>query len=143
MGVLPQDQLPVVGRIGAVRVSNEKSGNDCAPLSHIEFGTHAEPLSHSLSLYEKRLDIWQRDVPWSSVKQLRSVAETEFSTDDVFDKLINNFRTGEIAKEGVKAHSKSKKVEQAHGSDMIVYPFRYAEQDTGTKLQYRKIPLPW
>ena len=104
-------------------------------------GLTLNPFPPYFSLYENRLDIWQRDVPWSSTKQLRSVAETEFSVDDVFNKLINNFRTGEIVNEAAKAHSKSKKLEQNYRSR--VYPFCYAQQDTGTKLLYRKVALPW
>ena len=142
MEVLLQDQLPFVGGIGAVRVSSEKSGNDRGIPSHIhDLGLTLKLFLPCFALYENRLDIWHRDVPWSSVKQLRSVAETEVSVDDVFDKLIDNFRTGEITEKGAKAHSKSKKFVQAFTS--IVYPFIYAQQDTGTKLLYSKVPLPW
>merc|ERR1711871_1274570 len=43
----------------------------------------------------QQLDIWQRDVPWSSVKQLRTVLETEYSIDDIFDAILHIFvRTG-------------------------------------------------
>ena len=92
---------------------------------------------------KKRLEIWQRDVPWSSVKQLRSVAETEFSADHVFDKFISDFEADEITNEGARAHSKSKKLKQAYENRFKVYPFVCVQKDTGTKLQYRKIPLPW
>ena len=37
--------------------------------------------------FEDQIDVYEREVEWSSVKQLRSVVETEFTCDQVFDYL--------------------------------------------------------
>ena len=80
-------------------------------------------------------------MPWSSTKQLRSVAETEFTVDDVFDTFMNTFGLGKITKEYSKQHSKSKQITKAYRFQ--VHPFSFIQQDAATALQYRKIPLPW
>ena len=143
MEVFLQDQLTFVGGFGAVRVPNEKSGNDRGIPSHIHnLGLTLKLFLPYFALYENRLDIWRRDVPWSSVKQLRSVAETEFTVDDVFDHFINTFGSGEISDKGAGAHSKSEKIKQAF-APRVDFFVCVQQQDAGTILQYRKIPLPW
>ena len=91
------------------------------------------------------MDIWQRDVPWSSVKQLRSVAETEFSADDAYFLLVDNFeRKSHKAKDATnlaKKHAKSETLKQAYKDEVV--PFVCMQEDVATCLQYREIPLPW
>ena len=97
--------------------------------------------SHTLfpRIVQNRLDIWQRDVPWSPVKQMRSVVQTTFSLDDVFDHLCN-FKKLQF-KHRVHRHVSSEKVKKATG--VVVYPFTHLKQDnknTATKVQYRIMP---
>ena len=78
---------------------------------------------------------------WSSVKQLRSIAETELSVDDIFDYLMKDFPgDGEMVKRA-QAHIKSKKVKATTGRK--VEPFICMQRDVATKVLYREIPLPW
>ena len=87
-------------------------------------------------------------MPWSSVKQLRTVLETEYSVDDIFDGQIHflelelRVRSSALV-EKVKRHqfSKSKKAEQADG--FTCKPFVVTDQNTWTSLYYREVPLPW
>ena len=87
-------------------------------------------------------------MPWSSVKQLRTVLETEYSVDDIFDGQLHLFAEitfaegSDFAKKLKKdAQAKSKKAGAAHG--LYVFPFVVTEQNTGTALAYRELPLPW
>ena len=73
---------------------------------------------------------------------MKSVAETEFSVDDVFDHFINIFEGVQVAAKLAKAHAPSEALKTSHTSS-AVEPFICVQQDIGTKLQYREIPLPW
>ena len=96
----------------------------------------------SISSHRYRLEIWQRDVPWSSVKQLRTVLETEYSIDDIFDTQLHFFRGGYVSERLKKdAKAKSEKAGQADGFSCS--PFQVTDQNTGTALYYRELPLPW
>ena len=81
-------------------------------------------------------------MPWSSVKQLRTVLETEYSIDDIFDGQMHFFAgTGTAEKLKKDAKAKSEKAEQAGGH--LVRPFLVITQNTGTASYYREMPLPW
>ena len=70
--------------------------------------------------------------------------ETEYSIDDIFDGQLHFFRrTGmHIAEKWKKdAQAKSEKAKEAYG--LVVHPFMVTDQNTGTSLQYREVPLPW
>ena len=77
------------------------------------------------------------------MKQLRSVSETEFSVDNVFDNYFKGGFDGRAldAERVAKLHSHSKSMKKAF--TLQVAPFTCLEKDTLTRLQYRKIPLPW
>ena len=77
---------------------------------------------------------------WSSVKQLRTVLETEYSIDDIFGGLMHFFARLDLA-EKLEKDAKSKKVKQADGFSFT--PFHVTDQITATSLYYREVPLPW
>ena len=86
--------------------------------------------------------MWQRDVPWSSVKQLRTVLETEYSVDDIFDAMVDIFGSMKLSNKLQKdAQAKSEKAKEAYGFHQ--YAFLVTDQNTGTTLLYRAVPLPW
>ena len=100
----------------------------------------------SIASHCYRLDIWQRNVPWSSVKQMRTVLETEYGIDDIFDGQLHSFAGAPQKSDFYKklekdAKAKSEKVKQAYGLDL--YPFWVTDQNTLTSLYYREVPLPW
>ena len=76
------------------------------------------------------------------MKQLRTVLETEYSVDDIFDGRLHFFERMGIS-EGIKkdAEAKSVKVKEAHGFASL--PFFVNDQNTATSLYYREVPLPW
>ena len=70
--------------------------------------------------------------------------ETECSIDDVFDAILHSyFVTERKISENVKkeAQAKSEKANAALG--FIVTPFLVTDQNTGSSLYYRELPLPW
>ena len=81
-------------------------------------------------------------MPWSSLKQLRTVLETEYSIDDIFDGELH-FLARESLSERLKkdAQAKSEKAKEAYG--LVVKPFMVVDQNIGTTLYYREVPLPW
>ena len=98
------------------------------------------PFDLSQTLY--RLDVWERDAPWSAVKQLRTVVETEYSVDDVFDTILRHFHVeGGLTDYYANKGHKSDAVKMAAGSQY--YLLLVQEQNIASCLQYREIPLPW
>ena len=81
----------------------------------------------------------KRDVPWSAVKQLRTVLETEYSVDDVFDSFIDTFETSQVDDYAAKAESEA--VQKTLG--LRIRPFSVTEVNTATSLHYREFPFPW
>ena len=81
----------------------------------------------------------KRDVPWSAVKQLRTVLETEYSVDDVFGSLIPDLETSKLDDYGAKAESEA--VQKMLG--LRLHLLSVAEVNTATFLQYREAPFPW
>ena len=101
-------------------------------------------LHFSIVSHRYRLDIWQRDVPWSSVKQLRTVLETEYGIDHIFDGQLASTTPSTTSKKlGKDAQAKSEKANRAYGLTSMLYPFSVAEQNTGICLHFREVPLPW
>ena len=88
-----------------------------------------------------RLDVWHRNVPWSQAKQLRTVVETELSTDDVFDYFLRSASQNE-ARDAIRRHGKSKKLKKMAAGRQAL-PFRVIERNALTVLFYRYVPLPW
>ena len=87
-----------------------------------------------------RVDVWHRDVPWSSVKQLRTAIETEHSVDDVFDSLVYNFEEERMSKTA-KKYGKTKALKMVGGFRVCLLVAM--ELNTASCLQYRVMPLPW
>ena len=68
--------------------------------------------------------------------------ETEYSIDDIFDARLHFFLTEGIAEKLKKdAKAQSEKAGQADGFSCS--PFQVTDQNTGTALYYREVPLPW
>ena len=93
------------------------------PLNNLKYNSRC---TSSISSHRYRLDIWQRDVPWSSVKQLRTVLETEYSIDDVFGGIIDNFFASTMSStfsEKVRrdVHTKSEAAKQANIDGRIMF----------------------
>ena len=76
------------------------------------------------------------------MKQLRTVLETEHSIDDIFDALLYFFAEATFSEKYKKnAYGKSKKAKEAYG--FMCKLFLVTDQNTGTTLLYRAVPLPW
>ena len=73
------------------------------------------------------------------MKQLRSVVETEYSVDEVFDCLCYNFERGEVSKLANKTNSEA--VKMAAGSIFTLGLVRELNAVTG--VVYREVPFPW
>ena len=80
-------------------------------------------------------------MPWSSVKQLRTVLETEYSIDDIFDGILHIFVSVDNVAKKLEKDAKSEKVKEAIG--LAIKAFVVTDQNTGTSLYYREVPLPW
>ena len=98
---------------------------------------------------DQQLDVYQKEVDWSTTKQLRSVLDTELSVNDIFDCMVDNF-TGSTTfakdnKGGLHEHAakhiRSAKVEETVG--FKVYPLLRIEKDAVLAIQYRVTPMPW
>ena len=84
--------------------------------------------------------MWQRDVPWSSAKQLRSVVETEYSMNEIFDYMLYSFGRSLITRYGLQ-QKKSQAFKDLVG--FRVHLVHVKEADTGTRLEYRELAFPW
>ena len=85
-----------------------------------------------------RLDVWQRDVPWSPVKQLRTVVETDNSVDDVFAYLLDSFDSAVTGK-----YYRSESMKAASGAHSRFQLFMVTNANAATRVEYREIGLPW
>lgn len=138
MEVLQKNKLRRSSSIGAVRL--DKSLRALAPpMQSINLELTLEKSPRALLLSD-RLDIWQRDVPWSPAKQLRSVLETELSLDDVFDYEVSRLRVNEL-QENARRHAPSEAIKTA--ASVPVFPFFCTGQSSATSLSYRVLPFPW
>ena len=82
-------------------------------------------------------------MPWSAVKQLRSVGETSASVGEVFDYFRYDFQMEDSAFEkGVSKHGQSEKV-KAVLQKKVFRPFLYFQQDAISSVQYRMLSFPW
>ncbi len=89
---------------------------------------------------EQQLDVYEREVKWSKVKQLRSVVETEFTCDEVFDHLLATVQgpiMHEVFREGLT------KDQMAAFSSSEVYPFVSIAEDSVIVVLWKEIPFPW
>ena len=66
--------------------------------------------------------------------------ETEYSIDDVFDGIVRFLGVSDFDKR-LKKYAKAEKAKEAIG--FVLHPFLVTDQNTGTSLHYREIPLPW
>ena len=81
-------------------------------------------------------------MPWSSVKQLRTVLETEYSIDDIFYGQLHFFSEMCFKEKYNKdAQAKSEKAKEAYG--LLANPFSVSDQNAATDLYYQEVPLPW
>ena len=71
---------------------------------------------------------------------MRTVLETEYSIDDIFDAILHFFLASDLGKR-LKKDAKAEKAKEAIG--FVLHPFLVTDQNTGTCLNYREIPLPW
>ena len=90
---------------------------------------------------EDQLDVYERTVPWSTVTQLRSAVETDFTCDQVFDHLLEGMR-GSTSFERLAGDAESGLAAKAlHGDTSTA--FISIDQDIGTCILYKEIPFPW
>ena len=82
---------------------------------------------------EDQLDVYERVVDWSAVKQLRSVFETtHFSCDDVFDAILKGTGFGkEATYDELASGQEFARVLENEGGDRV------------TSIVYRDLTLPW
>ena len=98
---------------------------------------------------DQQLDVYEKEVDWSTTKQLRSVLDTELSVDDLFDYMVDEWTQAtpfaKLVKGGVHEHAAkhaaSAKVEEAMG--FKVFPLLRIEKDAVLVIHYRVTPLPW
>ena len=87
---------------------------------------------------EDQINVWERDVPWSSVKQLRSTVETEFSCDEVFENLC--------AKHGQRHIHYARRARTVEAEKVLMgdehFPIKIIEEDGLTCLMVKTFPLP-
>ena len=71
--------------------------------------------------------------------QLRSVVETEFSCDEVFDLLRDtSMRGAKLMQSRLHSGDEARAV-----GGRVIYPFSAVEEDFATCLRYNEVPLPW
>lgn len=103
-------------------------------------------VTYLASRFETRLDIWHRNVPWSSVKQFLSVVETGGSVDEVFENFrMDWMNKGHVMfKRAVQKHQKSNSDAMERALRQGAHcPFMQLEQDSLTALYYRMMNFPW
>ena len=89
-----------------------------------------------------QLDVYERVVNWSAVKQLRSVVETELACDDIFEFIAKTLQTDKTAKKMKKlAASNAREAEVFNGTRVTVFFSR--EENCATQIFYQEVPLPW
>ena len=86
-----------------------------------------------------QLEIYERDVEWSSSKQMRTVYVTQLGVEQVLESMIHDLEDSIVA--SAKAEGVSKALTQAAGEN--VYPFALVGLGWGTWLQYRVLRCPW
>ena len=89
---------------------------------------------------EEQLDVYARKVDWSKAEQLRSVVETEFTCDKVFDHLLAIF-TGSMMGEAFRNALTSHQARSHDGNR--AYPFVSVDKDSVTALMLQDVPFPW
>ena len=87
-----------------------------------------------------RLDVMQRKVPWSSAKQLRTVLETEYSANDVFDSLIEIYDVSTVD-EYATSESQPKAVQKMIGHRIPL--LKVSDLNVQACMEYREFPFPW
>ncbi len=87
-----------------------------------------------------RLDVMQRKVPWSSAKQLRTVLETEYSANDVFESLIETYDVSTVD-DYATSESQSEAVQKMIGHRIPL--LRVSDLNTQAFMEYREFPFPW
>ena len=92
---------------------------------------------------EAQLDVYERTVHWSSVKQMRSVVECDFSTDEVFEHLISGVAGSGINAIQRLARKTGSESQRKGGSGRVLYPYSNVDKDVATCLRYAEVPFPW
>ena len=89
---------------------------------------------------EQQIDIYEREVEWSAVKQLRSEVETTFSSGEVFDSLLAEFGSYAIGKHFLGLMPPEQQTHAATGQHYLLVTVG----DFGvTGILLRDIPFPW
>ena len=102
------------------------------------------PPPHTLG---KRLDVYSREVDWSSTSQLRTSLDTDFGIEAIFEDV---FSTSGIVKElddgdvDTTEHASKVLLKTAVGAN-YAYLFQKRAEDGSSSicLHYREIPFPW
>ena len=92
---------------------------------------------------EDQIDVYQRSVKWSKVKQMRSVAEAKVNCDEFYDYLISGFADVNSAERSVGTGARDTEETRRALDGRVVYPFQHVQEDCATSLYYREIPFPW
>ena len=87
----------------------------------------------------QQLDVYERRVPWSKAKQLRSVVQTTFTCDDVFGWLL----AGMGVTMGKAFQAKLSKAQREAFQAAKHYPFVDVGENSATTLMLRDLPFPW
>ena len=71
--------------------------------------------------------------------------ETEYSIDEIFDGQLFFFAESKLSKrlKSIRDDARAKSEKAKNAYRLLVRPFVVTEQNAGTGLYYREIPLPW
>ena len=91
---------------------------------------------------EDQLDVYEREVAWSAVKQVRTVVETsEFSCDEVFDLFRDQYASTHFGE--LQNQTGSDDERKAVAGGMEVHPLVIKSEDNVLGLYYKELPFPW
>ena len=106
---------------------------------------YAKTIQNGVSEGEQ-LDVFAREVEWSSTLQLRTRMETDFGVEEVFEFLVDTFVDKIYSKDDVDKSKKSSKTLSVMSEEVTrAYTFSETAEDksTITGLVYREFKFPW
>ena len=95
---------------------------------------------------DEQLDVYARDVKWSTTSQLRSVVETDVGTEAIFDSLLISINETKIYSAAyVDRNHPAAKALAATANFEYAYLYRETAEDRSslTGLYYRTVTFPW
>ena len=91
----------------------------------------------------RQLDVYQRDVPWSSIPHLRTVVDADVDAKTVLRYMLHDSRKEEGLDDAAAKAGISKTQRKALGRPRFPFKVYGASGESMTGLQYRMNSLPW